>query len=187
MLLFSSCCLWCAVRPEGPRKCPWGAAGIWKSQPLDHRSRRGIRGETAWMPARAGPSEAEGPEGGERRGKAISTRRKEKRALHCTSMGSLGAAAPKWRFAHFFAMEKVGRAGARNTPPPEGRHPPPPAGWRKTGYFCPVGNLLLCSDAPSPRKNSTPIEICLRYLLQSFLYQNTSQNCDILCMLIDVV
>ena len=26
LLLFVSCCLWCAVRPKGPRKCHWGAA-----------------------------------------------------------------------------------------------------------------------------------------------------------------
>ena len=51
-----------------------------------------------------------------RRGKTISTRRKEKIAICCTSMGFLGAAAPKRPFRPFWAVPKGPRAGARNIP-----------------------------------------------------------------------
>ena len=49
------------------------------------------------------------------------TRRKEKQALHCTSMGSLGAAAPKPGFAYFCLAAKVGRARGHETSLPFGK------------------------------------------------------------------
>ena len=45
------------------------------------------------------------------------TRRKEKQAPYCTSMGSLGAAAPKPVFAYFCLAAKVGRARGHETSP----------------------------------------------------------------------
>ena len=45
-------------------------------------------------------------------------RRKEDAAFCCTPLGYLGAAAPKRRFGHFFAAEKVTRPRKGETLPP---------------------------------------------------------------------
>ena len=52
-----------------------------------------------------------------RSSKTIPSRRKEKWAPHCTSMGSLGAAAPKRPFRPFWAAPKGPRARGRETSP----------------------------------------------------------------------
>ena len=46
-------------------------------------------------------------------------------------IGVLRGGTPKWRFAHFFAMEKVGRARGHEIPPPLESGTPPPAGLPK--------------------------------------------------------
>ena len=83
-----------------------------RASPLDRRSRRGIRGETVWMSARAGPKARKGAQGQD----DIHAPVRVGVALCCTSMGSLGAAAPKRPFRPFWAVPKGPRAGARNIP-----------------------------------------------------------------------
>ena len=98
MLLFISCSLWCSENLNRNR-----------------RTRRGIKGEVAWMLAWAGPSEAEGPEGGaEARRCPRAGKRSRYFAVH--QRGFLGAAAPKRPFRPFWAVPKGPRAGARNLP-----------------------------------------------------------------------
>ena len=80
--------------------------------PLTHRSRRSIGEKPFGCPPRQGPRPGRG-----RRGKAMPTRRREKGALHCTSKGFLGAAAPKRLFRPFWAAPKGPRARGRETSP----------------------------------------------------------------------
>ena len=155
MLLFISCCLWCSENLNRNR-----------------RTRRGIKGEVAWMLAWAGPSEAEGPEGGaEARRCPRAGKRSRYFAVH--QRGFLGAAAPKRPFRPFWAVPKGPRAGARNLPwqgcagntPCPGDEISPPFGKtkRKRG----VGSVPLWQwgriksfawrQSPAPARNrSTP-------------------------------
>ena len=125
------------VRCEARRaeEVPLGCGGDLREgpgAPVTHRTRRGIGGEAAWMLAWAGPSEAEGPEGGaEARRCPRAGKRSRYFAVH--QRGFLGAAAPKRPFRPFWAVPKGPRAGARNlpwqgcarnTPRPEARNLP---------------------------------------------------------------
>ena len=61
------------------------------------------------------------------------TRRYEKQARYCTSMGYLGAAAPKPVFATFCLAAKGGRARRRETSPPFRQVLPPPTAAALSG------------------------------------------------------
>ena len=58
----------------------------------------------------------------------------QNRPLHdpVPKTGVLRGGTPKPGFAYFCLVAKVGRAGARNAPPPEGRRPSSPVGTAKT-------------------------------------------------------
>ena len=104
------------------------------------------------------------------------TRRKEKQAPYCTSMGSLGAAAPKPVFAYFCLAAKVGRARGHEISPgrhylkekvepsqvgrrcvsvsPDGSFRPAPAPLRPSGQRMPAsGRQPFCARAPGPGRS----------------------------------
>ena len=91
--------------------------------------------------------------GNGRSSKTIPSRRKEKWAPHCTSMGSLGAAAPKRPFRPFGAAPKGPRARGRETSP--GRHcQKDKVGAKSPGGPCPSPSSQSCLT-PAPAYSSS--------------------------------
>ena len=135
LLLGISCSLWCGAELESqPPRSPHQARYRGRSE-LDARPRQGLR------------------PGKGRSSKTIPSRRKEKWAPHCTSMGSLGAAAPKRPFRPFWAAPKGPRARGRETSP--GRHcQKDKVGAESPGGPCPSPSSQSCLT-PAPAYSSS--------------------------------